>query len=263
MTELLDFALNTAREAGDVLLGHLGRLEESDVAYKGRVDLVTAADRKAEDVVVSAIRRRFPGHRIVAEEGAPDSSGASSCWIVDPLDGTTNFVHGLPLFGVSIAFARDGDVVVGVVHAPRLGETFHAVRGGGAALNGRPIRVSLTGELIRSLLATGFAYDRWDRADNNLAEFGRLTMLTRGVRRFGAAAIDLAYVAAGRLDGYWELGLRPWDVAAGSLLVAEAGGRVSDLAGGDAYRDGGQIVASNGRLHSRLLAALRASDRPA
>ncbi len=257
---MLTFALELAEEAGRLLMARLGTLDTSEIDFKGRVDLVTRVDREAEALIVGAIRSRFPDHVVVAEEGAgettPAPSGPSTRWIVDPIDGTTNFVHRFPFFAVSIGVEVDGEPALGVIHAPALGETYSATRGGGASLNGAPIRVSTTETLIGSLLATGFAYDRWERPRNNLAEFAALTMRTRGVRRAGAASLDLAYVAAGRLDGYWEFGLAPWDVAAGSLIVAEAGGRVTDIDGGHTHRSGDSILATNGPLHEPLGAVL-------
>lgn len=256
---MIDFARRVAEEAGRILMSRLGRLGRGDVTNKGRVDLVTAADHESERHVLACIRQRYPEHTIVSEEDSPASASAAARWIVDPLDGTTNFVHGFPFFAVSIAFERDGQTEVGVVHAPALGETFHAIAGDGAFRNGERLRVSTTAGLIDSLLATGFPYDRWERADNNLGAFARLTMATQGVRRVGAASLDLAYVAAGRLDGYWEIGLKPWDVAAGALIVSEAGGCVTDYAGGPNVGSGAEIVATNGRLHDELLDALRRS----
>lgn len=254
---MIAFACRVAEEAGRILAGRLGRLSGADVTNKGRVDLVTAADHESERHVIASIRRRYPDHDVVSEEREPEASVASERWVVDPLDGTTNFVHGFPFFAVSIAFERDGVPELGVVHAPALGETFHAVSGGGAFRNGTRLRVSTTPRLIDSLLATGFPYDRWERSDNNLDAFARLTMATQGVRRVGAASLDLAYVAAGRLDGFWEIGLKPWDVAAGGVLVTEAGGRVTDYAGRPGAWSGKEIVATNGPLHEPLLAALR------
>jgi myo-inositol-1(or 4)-monophosphatase len=253
---VLDFAVDVAREAGRVLRRQLGRLGSADVSNKGRVDLVTAADREAEALIVERIRTTHPDHAIMAEESAPRAGAGGRRWIVDPLDGTTNFVHGYPLFAVSIAYEVDGRVEAGVVHAPMMNETFTAERDRGASLNGVPLRVSRTDRLIESLLATGFAYDRWSRSRNNLEEFARLTMSTQGVRRGGAASLDLAYVAAGRLDGYWEMGLKPWDVAAGALLVEEAGGCVTDLDGGADWRSGDEIIASNGPLHTEVVRAI-------
>lgn len=254
---MIDVALEVARGAGEILMSRYGRLEDGDVDHKGRVDLVTKADHEAEAHILDALRARFPDHAVLTEESAPDAAPAPFRWIVDPMDGTTNFVHRFPFFCVSIGLEVSGRLELGVIHAPRLGETFHAVRGEGAFLNGEPIRVSGTTALIEGLLATGFPYDRWDgEIRANLDEFARLTMRSRGVRRAGSAALDLAYVAAGRFDGYWEFGLAPWDVAAGAVLVTEAGGRVTDLDGGEGHVFGRQIVATNGRLHEALIEAV-------
>jgi len=253
---VLEFATDLARGAGRQLMRRIGALSASDIEHKSRVDLVTAADREAEAFIMGRISQAHPDHAIVAEESAPRATDATHRWIIDPLDGTTNFVHGYPFFAVSLALEVEGELRVGVVHAPMMNETFRAERDGGAFLNGVSIGVSRVSRLIDSLLATGFAYDRWERPRNNLREFGALTMASQGVRRGGAASLDLAYVAAGRLDGYWEMGLAPWDVAAGALLVEEAGGRVTDLGGGDRWRDGSEILATNGPLHEPLGAAL-------
>jgi myo-inositol-1(or 4)-monophosphatase len=255
---VIDFALDLARGAGQILLSRYGRLAARDIDHKGRVDLVTRADHEAEAYLVDAIRGRYPDHAVLTEEGAPETGSAPHRWILDPLDGTTNFVHRFPFFCVSIGLEVDGRLELGVVHAPRLEETFHAVRGGGAFLGEERLRVSTTTALIEALLATGFPYDRFDGdIRTNLDEFARLTMRSRGVRRAGSAALDLAYVAAGRFDGYWEFGLSPWDVAAGAVLVAEAGGRVTDLDGGHDHLFGRQIVATNGALHAPLVAAVQ------
>lgn len=256
------FAEALAREAGNLLLSRLGSLGQADVGYKGRVDLVTVADREAEALIVARVLARYPDDGFLGEEGASRAGTSGRTWIVDPCDGTTNFVHGFPFFGVSIALESEGALELGVVHAPALAETFRAQRGRGATRNGAPIRVSTTTELVRSLLATGFAYDRADNPRNNLAEFGRLTMATQGVRRAGAAAIDLAYVACGRLDGFWEFGLKPWDAAAGACLVLEAGGTITDVANGASFLRGDSLVATNGRIHGALLDALEREEGP-
>lgn len=255
---MIEFTLRLAENAGRVLMSHLGKVRD-DVEHKGRVDLVTVADRDAEELIVSSIRERFPDHAILVEEGAPKAGSRDARWVVDPLDGTTNFVHGYPFFCVSIAFELDGEPELAVIHAPVLGETYRAVRGGGAFMNDKPIRVSSTSRLIESLLATGFPYNRWELERNNLTEFSRLTMATQGVRRSGSAALDLAGVSSGRLDGFWEFELKPWDVAAGALLVTEAGGCVTDAGGGGSYRDGSEIIATNGMIHAELSSALRES----
>jgi myo-inositol-1(or 4)-monophosphatase len=251
----LEVAVAAAEAAGEVLRSGFGR--EQTVKYKGEVDLVTEVDERAEAVIGEVLREAFPGYGMLAEEGGRRQGEGDSRWIVDPLDGTTNYAHGLPIFAVSIALERAGEVVLGVVHDPMRGETYVAERGGGATLDGEPIRVSDTDEPIRALLVTGFPYDRADmRAAVGL--FGRLTELTQGVRRLGAAALDLCYVAAGRLDAYYEKGLHAWDVAAGSLIIKEAGGRITDYRGRELDLEGREVVASNGLLHPVLLEVIGA-----
>jgi myo-inositol-1(or 4)-monophosphatase len=250
---MLEFAIETARQAGQVLMRHFERLGSAEVSFKGKRNLVTVADRESEEFIVNRIRQSYPTHSILAEEQTKEKKSSRREWIVDPLDGTINYTHGHPMFCVSIALAEEGRVVLGVIHAPVLGETYHARLEEGAYLGSRKLSVSGTGELINSLLATGFAYVREETQANNLANFGRLSLKARGVRRYGSAAIDLAYVAAGRLDGFWELYLAPWDVAAGSLLVTEAGGQVSDTSGGSDYIYGQNIVASNGKVHNLII----------
>jgi myo-inositol-1(or 4)-monophosphatase len=251
----LEVAVAAAETAGEVLRSGFGR--EQTVKYKGKVDLVTDVDERAEAVIGEMLRGAFPGYGMLAEEGGRRLGEGDSRWIVDPLDGTTNYAHGLPIFAVSIALERAGEVVLGVVHDPMRGETYVAERGGGATLNGEPIRVSDTDEPIRALLVTGFPYDRSDMG-TAVELFGRLTELTQGVRRLGAAALDLCYVAAGRLDAYYEKGLHAWDVAAGSLILKEAGGRITDYRGRELDLEGREIVASNGLLHTVLLEAIGA-----
>ena len=257
MARELEVAVAAAEAAGEVLRSGFGR--EQTVKYKGEVDLVTEVDERAEAVIGKMLREAFPGYGMLAEEGGRRQGEGDSRWIVDPLDGTTNYAHGLPIFAVSIALERAGEVVLGVVHDPMRRETYVAERGGGATLNGEPIRVSDTDEPIRALLVTGFPYDRADmRAAVGL--FGRLTELTQGVRRLGAAALDLCYVAAGRLDAYYEKGLHAWDVAAGSLILKEAGGRITDYRGREIDLEGKEIVASNGLLHAVLLEVMGADQ---
>jgi myo-inositol-1(or 4)-monophosphatase len=251
----LEIAVAAAETAGEVLRSGFGR--EQTVKYKGKVDLVTDVDERAEAVIGEMLRGAFPGYGMLAEEGGRRLGEGDSRWIVDPLDGTTNYAHGLPIFAVSIALERAGEVVLGVVHDPMRGETYVAERGGGATLNGEPIRVSDTDEPIRALLVTGFPYDRSDMG-TAVELFGRLTELTQGVRRLGAAALDLCYVAAGRLDAYYEKGLHAWDVAAGSLILKEAGGRITDYRGRELDLEGREIVGSNGLLHTVLLEAIGA-----
>jgi myo-inositol-1(or 4)-monophosphatase len=227
--------------------------ERAEVAYKGDVDLVTAADRDAEGLIVEALSGAFPSHGIVAEESGLRPARDGHCWYVDPLDGTTNFAHGYPQFAVSIALARDGHLLLGLVYDPLREERFSAVRGGGACLNGAPITVSETRTLDAALLGTGFPYDRRAHRDFYLSFVREAIGRAQGVRRAGSAALDLCYVACGRLDAFWEWKLRPWDVAGGQLIVEEAGGRMTDFAGDPHRLDGGQAAASNGRLHEQLL----------
>ncbi len=252
----LTAAIEVARTAGAILRQGFGR--ERTIEYKGEVNLVTEYDRRAEALIVSALQERFPDHRVIGEEGSdtgPEESPYS--WLIDPLDGTTNFAHRFPVFAVSIALLERGEGLVGVVFDPTRDELFAAGAGLGARLNDEPISVSQTAELDKSLLATGFAYDRRTAADNNVGNLARFVRRCQGIRRAGAAALDLAYVACGRLDGFWEMGLHPWDVAAGTLLVREAGGRATDLAGDEDYPSGRRIVASNGLIHQQMLDVLR------
>ena len=221
------------------------------------IDLVTEVDHACEALIVEALRTERPGDAVLAEEGGgQDCAGAAWRWIIDPLDGTTNYAHGYPRFCVSIGVEHQGVRGVGVVYDPLLEELYTAVRGKGAFLNGRRLRVSQEQELGRALIATGFAYDVRQSADDNLDHFGAFVKRARAVRRDGSAALDLCYLAAGRFDGFWELQLHPWDVAAGFLIVEEAGGLVSDLAGGPPPRSGRDTVASNGRIHAAMLALL-------
>jgi myo-inositol-1(or 4)-monophosphatase len=242
-----------------VLLRHLGKIDASGVARKSsRRDLVTAADLESERAIVARLRETFPGEAIRAEEEVREPGGDGAVWYVDPLDGTINFVHGLPLFAVSIARCRGGVPDLAVVHAPALGELYAAEAGRGATRNGAPIHVSKVEMLPDALLATGFPYRRGELANNNLDNFVRFFFEARGVRRCGAASLDLAWVAAGRFDGFWELHLEAHDVAAGALLVREAGGRVTDFSGGEDWLLGRTIVATNGPLHEAVRQRVRA-----
>lgn len=256
LQRFLDIATEAALAAGTVLQGYLGKLEE--IEEKGRSgDLVTAADRASEETVLAVLKRHVPNHAILAEESGQQAGSQSEyLWAIDPLDGTTNFAHQYPFFAVSIGLLIHGIPQVGVVYDPFHQELFRAASGLGATRNRRPIQVSATSELRKSLLVTGFAYDRRETSDNNYAEFCHLTHLTQGVRRGGSAAVDLAYVACGRLDGYWERGLSPWDLAAGVVLVQEAGGRVTAYDGSPFALSSGRILATNGSLHDPLSQAL-------
>jgi len=248
-----------AGAAGRYLREHL--YDSHHVRFKGEIDIVTEADQAAEDLIVTAIRSNYPGHDILAEESPATSLGSPFRWVIDPLDGTTNYSHGYPVFCVSIALEIQGVCALGVVYNPMLEEMFTAMKGQGAFLNDEPIAVSGTAEISRSLLATGFPYDIRFSSDNNMDYFAVMALNAQAIRRAGSAALDLAYVAAGRFDGFWELKLKPWDKAAGCLLVSEAGGRVSDIHGGDFILDAPHVVASNGRIHTQMLETLKGAAR--
>lgn len=262
MTEELDFALETARQAGRLLCDFYHR--RHTVRHKSsEIDLVTEADLASERLIVDAIRTRFPSHAILSEEGLGDlqaAAGETPClWVVDPLDGTVNYAHGYPTWGVSLALVERARVVLGVTHDPMRDEVFWAEQGGGAWLNSESIQVSDVSELRGALVATGFAYKRAMLDDNNLAEFGAVMPRVQGVRRAGAAVLDLAHLAAGRLEAYWEMHLQPWDWAAGWLLVREAGGAVTDILGEPWRLQTNNIAASNGTVHDELLACLNSA----
>lgn len=237
-----------AREAGVVLMNHFGRVR---IEYKGGVDLVTAADRASEALIVDRLRSLYPRHDIVAEEGSGSESGAPFRWYVDPLDGTTNFAHGVPIFGVSIALEHEGRLIAGVVYQPVLDELFAAQEGQGASLNGRRIHVSAVSSLAEALVATGFPAHKRHK-NPNIHFYHAITLRTHGVRRLGAAALDLCYTACGRFEAFWEFNLKPWDTAAGSLILREAGGRLSDMLGGEYALTSPEVLASNGLVHEEL-----------
>lgn len=244
-----------ARDAGAILRGRFG--QPHDVRFKGPLDMVTEADQASEALISERIRDAYPTHDLLGEEGSRGTVGDSPYrWVIDPLDGTTNFTHGLPTFAVSIGLEHHGDPIVGVVYDPMRDEMFAAVRGAGATLNGARIQVASTPELFRSLLVTGFSYDLEVRAGQ--AETWR-DLLTRvqAIRQTGSAALNLCYIAAGRLDGYWERGISAWDVAAGALIVMEAGGTVTSMSGGAYRSDDREILASNGGIHDELLAVVK------
>jgi myo-inositol-1(or 4)-monophosphatase len=250
MNPFLEVAIETAREAGAILRAEFDRPQK--ISYKGEVDLVTEGDRRSEQAIVARLRNHFPQHAIVAEEGGGHAAaGARYCWHVDPLDGTTNFAHGYPCFAVSLGLLEEGEPAVGVVFNPIWGELFTAVRGEGAFLNQKRIRVSPIAELAKSLVATGFpAHKRMKNP--NIHYYWEYTLRSHGVRRDGSAALDLCSVACGRFDGFWEFGLKSWDTAAGMLLVQEAGGVVSDFAGTPYHPGGPAVLASNGLIHSAM-----------
>jgi myo-inositol-1(or 4)-monophosphatase len=258
MNDFITVARDAALKAGSILRENIDG--NRDVSYKGDVNLVTEMDIRSERAIVETLLASFPLHGIIAEEETNIRNGSEFSWIIDPLDGTTNYAHGYPFFSVSIALEQSGDVILGVVYDPMRDELFMAQKGQGAFLNGRKIQVSVTNRLISSLLATGFPYDRKISQKNNLDYFPKLLMASQEVRRDGSAALDLCYVACGRLDGFWELKLKPWDVAAGSLIVHEAGGTVSDFSGSTFSIHKDEIVGSNDRIHSQLVEILRTTE---
>ncbi len=255
-----DAAVDAAKRAAALIRLHAGRITAREVREKGVHDLVTHVDEEAQKMIIGMLREAFPDYGVLAEEGTDDDHlvpvAEGHRWIIDPIDGTTNFTHGVPPFAVSIALQHEETIVLGVVLDVARDELFTAVRGGGLYVNGARARVSRTGTLGESLLATGFPYRRYAHIDRYLGVLKRFLLTSRGVRRHGVASIDLAYVACGRFDGFFETGLNPWDVAAGRLLVEEAGGRVSDYSGGGNPVFDRQIAASNGQIHDAMLAVL-------
>jgi myo-inositol-1(or 4)-monophosphatase len=258
--QLLSVAIEAARAAGALLLNFARtgfRIE-----HKNPINLVTDADHAAEQCVIDHIRAQFPAHRILAEErGSVSHPPSRYQWVIDPLDGTTNFAHGFPAYGVSIGVEHDDQGLIGVVYDPTRDELFTAQAGSGAHLNGRPITVSATEQLDHALLVTGFAYDIRETPNNNLDHFARFALKAQGLRRTGSAALDLCYVAAGRFDGFWEVKLSPWDMAAGIVILRAAGGKVTDFNGGAHSIYQPELVASNGRIHEAMLAVLN-EDQP-
>jgi myo-inositol-1(or 4)-monophosphatase len=259
---LRETAATLARRAGAILREGYGRAHRPE--HKGRVDLVTEYDRRSERLLLDEIARATPGAAVLAEESgarAAKDAGGGLRWIVDPLDGTTNFAHNYPFFAVSIAAEVDGTLAAGVVFDPLRDELFAAARGAGATLNGAPLRVSDIGRVVDALLVTGFPYDVSEHPERSLPQFEAFLMRAQGVRRDGSAALNLCYLAAGRFDGFWEASLSPWDVAAGALLVREAGGVLTDFDGGPFRLDARRILASNGRIHDEMMEILEQAGR--
>ena len=250
MASYLEISAEIAREAGALLATYFER--RIGFELKGEYDLVTEADRASEALVIERLRSHFPAHSIVAEEGGGHQGSSEFCWYVDPLDGTTNFAHGFPMYNITMALEQSGELIAGVVFDPTHNEMFASERGSGAYLNNRRMRVSKVARVADSLVATGFP-SRKRHLNINVHFYYQLAMLTHGVRRAGSAALDLAYVASGRLDGFWEFGLNPWDMAAGILLVREAGGKCSDMKGGAVDLRGPHLVADNGTIHEEIL----------
>ncbi|NNC65340.1 MAG: inositol monophosphatase [Gammaproteobacteria bacterium] len=252
MHAMVNVAVQAARKAGDVMIRHLNQLPRLEITDKGRNEFVTEVDHRAEQAIVEIIHDYYPDHAILAEERGRQGQHDFE-WIIDPLDGTTNFIHGFPVFSVSIAVRHKNQLEHGVVYDPLRQEIFTATRGQGAQLDGRRIRVSQRHRLSDSLLATGFPYRHdQDDVDTYLRMLKAVMNESAGIRRPGSAALDLCYLAAGRVDGFWELGLNIWDIAAGALLIREAGGRISDFEGGDTYLENGSVVAGNPKIYVAL-----------
>ncbi|MBI4125547.1 MAG: inositol monophosphatase [Deltaproteobacteria bacterium] len=248
-------AIEIAKEAGQLQIEKLKQTRT--IEYKGKFNIVTEVDKACEKLIVDFLRDRFPSHDILAEEGTDIDKSSEWLWIIDPLDGTVNYSHRYPLFSVSIALLNKGRPVVGVVYEPNRDELFVAEKGGGALLNDKPIRPSKTKDVYSSMIATGFAYNVADVDRNNMNHFSRFIKKCHALRRDGVASTDLCYTACGRYDGFWELFLRPWDIAAASLIVEEAGGRVSSFNGGPLDIFGDEILASNGMIHEEMLGILK------
>jgi myo-inositol-1(or 4)-monophosphatase len=254
LEQIKQVAFKAAREAGAVLKQRVGHIKSLN--YKGAFDIVTDVDKESERLVIATIREKFPDHQILGEESGAHISNSLKRWIIDPLDGTTNFAHGYPFFSVSIGFEDSGEMAFGVVYNPISDELFWAQKGKGAYLNDAKISVSSTDTVNTSLLCTGFPADSKTAQFANTKEFAKLTDLSHGVRRDGSAALDLSFVACGRLDGFWELKLAPWDMAAGTLLVQEAGGKITNVSGGPFDLNGKHVVATNGKIHVELVREL-------
>jgi len=248
-------AIEAVVRAGDIQMSKFGG--DFRVDKKGAIDLVTDVDVEVERIFRAMVSERFPTHQVLAEEmGGTADVPAGPCWVFDPIDGTTNFAHGLPIFCASVALEIGGVAEVAAVYDPNRRELFTAERGGGAKLNGRPIQVSATNRLVDAMLVTGFPYDVHSRIEEIVGLFGRFVGRARAVRRLGSAAIDLCYIAAGRMDGFWERDLKPWDIAGGALIVSEAGGRVTNMNGQPFASRGRDVLATNGRLHDDMLTVI-------
>ena len=258
MKLLLDTAEHAARQAGRYIMGSISDLGQVD--EKGRADLVTSVDRGSEEIIIGEIRQKHPDHAILAEESGEKSARSDFRWVIDPIDGTTNFVHGYPFFCVSIAVQKKEETMAAVVFDPFHDEMFSAIRNEGAFLNKKALSVSQTPLLSSALLATGFPYRNGSTWQQSMALFRNFYSRTHGVRRDGAAALDLCYVAAGRFDGFWEYDLNPWDVAAGILIVQEAGGTVTDFLGKASAITDKQILATNGKIHEEMLGLIQTPD---
>lgn len=256
---MLQTAINAAKTAGKILIDQRSQFQIDDIVHKEERDFVTNVDLLSEKTIIDIIQQKFPDHAFLAEESGEKTTDAAYCWIIDPLDGTTNYIHNYPMYSVSIALQKDDETILGVVYDPVRDELFTAEKGKGAYLNQQPIHVSGIETPKLSLLATGFPFRHQDLLDRYLEVFRSLFAFCSDMRRGGSAAIDLAHVACGRLDGYWEFKLLPWDLAAGSLIVEEAGGRVSEMDGSNTYLQSGNILATNTYLHNFILEKIEQS----
>jgi len=254
---MIPLAIEAALEAGKFLKESIGNIKNVETKFGQETNLVTEIDKNSEELIIGMIKKKYPDHDFLAEESGSQDQKSEYRWIIDPLDGTLNFTHGVPLYSVSIAVERRGEIIAGVVYEPNLGELFTAEKGKGAFLNQKPIRVSNVDRLIESMLVTGFPYTIRDNPDNAVQHFVNMLMKAQGIRRLGSAAVDLAYVACGRLDGFWEVSLSPWDMAAGVLLVQEAGGRFTDFLGTASNVYVKQLLATNGLIHDMLVEILK------
>jgi myo-inositol-1(or 4)-monophosphatase len=253
---MLTTAIEAAKEAGKFLKYSVGRVKHIEVKQGEERNLVSEIDKASEEKIIGIIKRKYPSHAILAEESGAKDSSSDYKWVIDPLDGTTNFLHGLPMFCVTIGLEYKGDIIAGVVYDPNLDELFTAEKGAGAFLNGKRMKVTTASKLIDSLLVTGFPYDITQNPDNAIGHFVNFVVEGQGIRRLGSAALDLSYVAAGRFDGFWEVNLNPWDMAAGMLFVREAGGRVTDFVGSESTIYKKQVLATNGVIHDAMLSVL-------
>ncbi|NMB61658.1 MAG: inositol monophosphatase [Chloroflexi bacterium] len=255
----LDFLIRLTEHAGQLLMQ--GYLKEHQIRHKGRIDLVTEMDKRSEDYLLGEIRAAFPQHSIITEESGYLAGQSEHCWFIDPLDGTSNYAHGVPIFSVTMAYAFQGQVILGVTYDPTRQHCFCAERGQGSYLNNTRVHVSDKTDLLDAMLVTGFPYETDGLHGNNLDHFTTFLQRSQAIRRLGSAAIDIAYVAAGWVDGYWEIGIHPWDIAAGTLLVEEAGGMVTDLQGNrDYFKPPYAMIAANPALHEKMSAAITSDD---
>jgi len=259
VSDILQFTESVARQAGDVLRQGYGNVRH--IKQKGVIDLVTEFDKRSEEVILSAIQKEFPEHAILAEESGRNSITSEYQWVIDPLDGTTNFAHGIPIFCVTMALFQNNSPILGVTYDPLRDEMFTAQEGRGATLNNRPIHVSNLANLEQAVISTGFPYDLRSNPRNNLAQFVQFQLRTTAVRHLAAAALDCAWTAMGRLDGYWEFGVEPWDIGAGVLIVREAGGRVTSIAGDENFLAQSSILVSNDLLHEQMSRVLQEGDQ--